>query len=258
MSREEKRGWLSSVMVHLVLAVILFAVKVDETKTAPEFLEVSWENLSSTPVPMVRSSSKTSSSAPSSAGISVKREERIRKTPVNLPERSPGFDAQDPPLPPSRKSAVEEEYVPAGKTGSSEAARGKKTTGSGLGDQEKQLAVNGSGGSGKTPGLSGGDGTDVGKSVGYSMQWGDGGTRRLIAGDLPEYPEGVSVETQIRVEAVVTPAGKVRTVRPIQKGNKRLEDAALNQVRKWLFEPLGAGVRQVDQTCNITFNFVLR
>lgn len=254
MSREEKKGWVGSLIFHLVLAIVLFVIRVDETRTEPEFVEMSWGKLSNVTV------SAAPSSPPSSAAVPVKRKERVQKVPVNLPERTPGFDEKDPPLPPTRKSLVEEEYSPAGATRSSDAARGKSAAGSGLGTEEKRLAMNGKGESGKAPGpsLTGGEGTDVGKSVGYSMQWGDGGTRRLLSGELPQYPEGVSVEAQIRLEAVVTPGGKVRTIRPVQKGNKKLEDAALNQVRNWLFEPLAPGVRQADQLCVITFNFVLR
>lgn len=254
MSREEKKGWLGSVIVHLLLALVLFIIRVDETRTEPEFLELSWGNLSSTAI------SAAPSTPPSSAAVPVKSKDRVQKVPVQLPERTPGFDEKDPPLPPSRKSLVDEEYSPSGASRSKEAARGTKATGSGLGTEEKRLAMNGIGESGKTPGpsLTGGEGTDVGKSVAYSMQWGDGGTRRLLVGELPQYPEGVSVEAQIRIEAVVTPGGKVRTMRPVQKGNKRLEDAAIDQVRNWLFEPLTSGVRQADQICLITFNFVLR
>jgi hypothetical protein len=40
------------------------------------------------------------------------------------------------------------------------------------------------------------------------------------------------VEAQIRVEAVVTPAGTVKSVRPAQKGNARLEDVAMRELKQ--------------------------
>ena len=92
----------------------------------------------------------------------------------------------------------------------------------------------------------------------YSMLWGDGGKRRLLVGDLPVYPDGVNVEAQIRIEAVVMPGGKVKSMRPVQKGNTRLEESAMSEVKDWVFEPLARNARQSDQTCVITFNFVLR
>ncbi len=253
MSKEEKKGWVGSILIHVVIALVLFLLRVEETRTEPEFLEVSWGKLSHVPINTAPSSPNSSAAEP------VKKKELVQRVPVELPERTPGFDDQDPPLPLSRKSPVEEQYNPSG-TRRTESAQGTKEAGTGLGNEDRNLAANGIGESGKTPGpsLTGGEGTDVGKSVAYSMQWGDGGTRRLLVGDLPVYPEGVNVETQIRIEAVVMPGGKVRSMRPVQKGNIRLEQAAMAEVREWVFEPLASRVRQVDQVCLITFNFVLR
>jgi len=60
------------------------------------------------------------------------------------------------------------------------------------------------------------------------------------------------------MEAVVTPDGKVKSVRPAQKGNARLEDAASRVLRTWRFEPLPRAFPQRDQRCLVTFNFTLR
>jgi len=66
------------------------------------------------------------------------------------------------------------------------------------------------------------------------------------------------VEAQIRVEAVVTPAGTVKSVRPAQQGNARLEDVAMRELKQWRFEPLSRNLPQKDQHCIVTFNFALR
>jgi TonB family protein len=50
----------------------------------------------------------------------------------------------------------------------------------------------------------------------------------------------------------------VKSLNPIQKANERLEEAALEKVRFWRFEPLSSTQPQVDQTCTITFNFKLK
>jgi TonB family protein len=91
-----------------------------------------------------------------------------------------------------------------------------------------------------------------------AMEWTGGGTRRKLSGALPGYPAGESNEAQIRLEAVVTPEGKVRNVRPVQKANARMENVAMRAVGLWTFESLPPGVVQRDQTCLITFNFRLR
>jgi TonB family protein len=72
------------------------------------------------------------------------------------------------------------------------------------------------------------------------------------------YPKGVNIEAQIRLEAQVMPDGRIRAVRPVQKGNTALEEAAIAKVRHWIFEPLALSIPQRDQNCVITFNFVLQ
>jgi TonB family protein len=91
-----------------------------------------------------------------------------------------------------------------------------------------------------------------------AMEWSGGGMRRKLSGALPAFPAGESNEAQIRIQAVVTPEGRVESVRPVQKGNARMESAAMKEVRAWTFEPLPPGVAQRNQTCLITFNFRLR
>jgi hypothetical protein len=252
-SKEDKKGWLGSIVVHLVLAVILLLWRNELTVSEPEFLEVSWGTMSSVPV-------KPAPTAPvSSAASRSTQTAAYKQVPVDLPERSPTFDEKDQPLPRLRKADVREGSPLASSTIAKSEA-GNRETGTGLGEKEKFSTVTGAGESGAMPGKSivGGDGTDAGKSVAFSMQWGDGGKRRLVNGDLPVYPEGVSVEAQIRLEAIVLPSGKVKTLRPVQKGNTRLEDAAMKKVRDWVFEPLGASAPQKEQPCLITFNFILR
>lgn len=253
MSREDKKGWTGSIVVHVLIALILFFVEATEIRTEPEFIEVSWGKLSNIPV------NPAPSTPPSLLSERIQQNQTVQHVPVDLPERTPGFDENDPPLPVARKTPIEEQERSSG-VRSKAPTPGKERSLASLGDGDQLRRESGIGESGTKagPSLTGGEGSDVGKSVAYSMQWGDGGTRRLLAGTLPEYPEGVNVEAQIKLEAVVMPGGRVKTLRPVQKGNKKLEDAAMAEVRNWVFESLGSSVPQVDQNCFITFNFVLR
>ena len=90
------------------------------------------------------------------------------------------------------------------------------------------------------------------------MKWLAGGTRRRVAGELPKYPAGATVEAEIRLFAVVHPTGDIRALHPAEKADSRLEDAASKEVRYWRFEPLKSSKPQVDQTCEITFLFTLK
>ena len=91
-----------------------------------------------------------------------------------------------------------------------------------------------------------------------SMQWIGGGKRKKVSGALPGWPAGVSGDVHIKVEAVVAPDGRVRSVRPGQKWNARCEDAAVRAVQRWNFERLGRHVPQRDQRSVVTFSFIGR
>ncbi len=91
-----------------------------------------------------------------------------------------------------------------------------------------------------------------------SIQWIGGGRRRKAAGALPGFPAGVTADAQIKVEAVVAPDGRVRSVRPGQKGNKKCEDAAIRAVQRWRFDRLARGGPQRDQRCVVSFTFSVK
>jgi outer membrane biosynthesis protein TonB len=88
-----------------------------------------------------------------------------------------------------------------------------------------------------------------------SIQWIGGGRRRKASGAPPAFPAGVSSDVQIKVEAVVAPDGRVRSVRPGQKGNAKCEDAAIRAVQRWKFDRLPRSVPQRDQRCVVSFSF---
>lgn len=126
---------------------------------------------------------------------------------------------------------------------------------SGIGSNSKPTpGIRGVGAGGDADGFDGG----TGNGLGYSMNWLQGGTRKRISGDLPKYPEGVKVEAQISLLAVVSPDGAVKSLQPAKKGNTKLEDAAMKEVRHWRFEPLRVSQPQIDQKCEIIFLFTLK
>jgi len=138
-------------------------------------------------------------------------------------------------------------------TGEKETWAGGALEGEGSGTEGKL----GAGGDGAGfPGS--GVGAGIGRGGGYGLEWSGGGTRRKISGDLPAYPEGLNVEAQVRLQAIVGADGSVKGVHPIQKANEKLEDAAMTKVRFWKFEPLNSSQPQLDQTCTIIFNFKLQ
>lgn len=90
---------------------------------------------------------------------------------------------------------------------------------------------------------------------GFSMRWLQGLTRSKISGELPNYPSGINVSAQVKILATVLPDGTVKSVQPVQKANRLLEDAAMKSVRNWKFERLKSTLAQVEQSCIVTFYF---
>jgi TonB family protein len=99
---------------------------------------------------------------------------------------------------------------------------------------------------------------DTDRDISYALEWEGDVTRRKVSGDIPEYPSGVNVEAVIRLRATVFPDGTVKSVQPVQRGNPRLEEAALSSVRYWRFERLSRAQPQIEQDCYITFHFTLQ
>jgi TonB family protein len=252
---DDVRGWAGSVVLHLLLALLLFLWRIDAVTGEPEYIEVGWGSVAA-----VTDYSSARPALPGSEG-SVRVPALQPSRPADLPERA--FNTGTDRLSVPRGSKLEADApVSARRTGAAERSLGQKERSAGLGTgRGKDVLAAGSGdvaGDVRNPEGPVGLGSGVGSDVAMSMQWEGGGTRRKIDGELPKYPRGVKTEAQIILAAVVTPDGAVRSVKPAQKGDSRLEEAGMAAVRRWRFEPLRSTSPAVDQTCRITFNFSLR
>ncbi|RKX71698.1 hypothetical protein DRP53_00500 [candidate division WOR-3 bacterium] len=86
--------------------------------------------------------------------------------------------------------------------------------------------------------------------------------RRILKKVLPDYPawalrQGISGTTVIRLE--VYPDGRVKSsmLVEVSSGYPELDQAVINALRKWRFEPLPPSVKREIQWGIITFKFVL-
>ncbi len=252
---EDARGWIGTIIVHLLLALVLFLWKLDLSASEPEFIEVSWGSVAD-----VATSTPARPSLPGSEGtLTTPLLQKSRA--LDLPERRFATEDEVLQMPSATKMAADDQPTKQ-RSHLAENSRGVKDRGAGLGAGQKEKftapGIGENAGELPDPLGSGVAGSDVGKSVSVSMQWSDGGTRRKISGALPEYPSGVNVEAQIKIETTVQPDGGVKALRPAQKGNTKLEEAAMKEVRLWKFEPLRKSSPQRDQTCLVIFNFLLR
>ncbi|MBI5809103.1 MAG: TonB family protein [Ignavibacteriales bacterium] len=93
---------------------------------------------------------------------------------------------------------------------------------------------------------------------GFELDFGGKGIRRISSYTLPEYPEGVSKEIDLKLRFTIRPDGTVGKIFPLIKADARLENAAINSLRQWRFEPLPPTAQQIEQTVVITFPFRLQ
>ena len=95
-------------------------------------------------------------------------------------------------------------------------------------------------------------------SFGFDINWGGKGTRKIYSWPLPKYPEGVQKEINIRLQFTILPDGSVGSIIPKTKADTKLENAAINALRQWRFEPLSQNQKQVEQTAVIVFPYRLQ
>jgi len=123
-------------------------------------------------------------------------------------------------------------YIPV-----SEMKSNKSTAGSTNGSGNQNIGSS----DGKEWGTGLGD-KGTGKGAGYgfgNIEWGGGGNRRVVEKHLPKFPDGVKTSAKIKLKFWVNPDGTVSRVVPIQRAaDPRLDQAAIEAIKKWRFNPL--------------------
>jgi TonB family protein len=260
MTRETRSGWIASAVLHVLLLLLLVVVAVPNASQESNFLVVQWGSVASaTPARGAEEGKRETAPVPAPSTRTSIRTTLQSSQPVSLPKRMlpdptqealsvPRVEKLGPPEPlaqPSQRPVlgagdrVTSDNRVEGKKGAGEEARG-----------DLPVTSPGAGASLAAPAAGGG--------APYTIEWKQGGARKLLSGELPTYPPGVSVEAQVKLLTTVQPDGSVSAIQPSQKANRKLEEAAIRQVRLWRFEPLRSDQPQIDQTCVITFLFQLR
>lgn len=94
--------------------------------------------------------------------------------------------------------------------------------------------------------------------AGFDIQWGGNGIRKIYSYVIPDYPDGVNKEADIRLRFTIKPDGTVGSIYLLTKADTRLENAAINSLWQWRFEPLNLNQSQADQTAIIVFPYRLQ
>lgn len=259
-------GWIGSVLLHVAVGYLLYISVVPQATLPTKYIELTLGSLPggegslpNFPLP------KQSDAVPG-----VEQTAENLNNPVTLPTRSFAFGTDDViHLPATKRSVNTDPSAPLSTTNKISPVKEDRTTSYFSPNQSKKegpvgIQAGGESGNGIVPGRSGagkggfGSGDGIGDNVSFGVAWVNGGNRKLLGGDVPTYPNGVNVTAQIKLRVRVMPDGTVRSVAPAQKGDTRLENAAISKVKLWRFEPLSGAQTPNEQDCTITFNFTLR
>ncbi len=105
----------------------------------------------------------------------------------------------------------------------------------------------------------GGESSGLGEgNFGFEIDFGGKGKRKIYSYIIPEYPEGVSKEIDVKLRFSILPDGSVGRIFPLIKADTKLEEAAMNSLRQWRFEPLPTLQNQSEQSAVIVFPYRLR
>lgn len=253
-SPELKQAWFGSIVLHALAALLMFFTYTAGSLPEPQFVEMSWGAAPSTLAEVPTKALETGAPVQSGEQASA-----LSDNAVALPTRSNITSPEEVINVPAARKLEANEGPSAASVGDKKLAadnRENVVSSAVTGSKEKIAAESPSPtGELSAPVGYGGVASSIGDNVSYSIQWKGGGNRQLLRGDLPKYPAGVNLNAQIKLRVVVQPRGTIKLVQPLRKGDTRLENAAIKEVRLWRFESLQYTQPALDQVCTITFNF---
>ena len=218
-------SYLASVLFHLLLLLIFMFVRMSADTPAEEYLLVGFGSGSGMGNPSEVGNTKTEEKNSPKPEKTIDKKEKVKK--VDLPKARQTDDNNIADRNEKVKEKTDDSKVKPILQGEN------KKTGSEIGGE-------GEGG------------------FGFELDFGGKGKRRIYSYNLPEYPEGVAKEIDVKLKFTILPDGTVSRIIPLIKADARLELAAINSLRQWRFEPIPATAKQVDQTVVITFPYRLQ
>ncbi len=220
-------SYLFSVAFHVILLLVFMFVKFSVDTDYSEYVTIGF-------------GSGLSMGSPGPVGVDPKTEKDIlkeEKQPVKKEEQ------KKVELPETKNKDEENLITPA------EKKKNKETT-----EADKVKPINEKDNKTKGSELAGeGEG-----GFGFEIDFGGKGTRKIYSYNLPEYPEGVSKEIDVKLRFTILPDGTVGKIFPLIKADARLELASINSLRQWRFEPLPRNAKQIEQTVVIIFPYRLQ
>jgi len=246
-SKNDWIGAATSAAVHALLLLVLLSLTAAPEPLAAGYIEVEFGSFAegrpvqrATKVPEAEASREVRPDVENRQQPVPQKE--VDSKPVDLPDqpvvpddpeeiKSPDVDEVAPDKPIEKPDPTQEDVISGGPT--------------------RAVAGQEEGSTGRETGTEG-PGLDEHKAAPYVLE---GIDRTPLRTRLPEYDEKVNAVIQVRI--TVDPRGRIVRILPLRKGNPTLEQAVMQALRQWLFNPLGSGAPQENQTGTVTFRFRL-
>lgn len=220
-------SYLVSVSFHIILAIIFMFVKMSDDLSYEEYLLVGFGSGSGLGNPSAIGTTKTINEEKSETDKNLNLKEKLKK--IDLPKARQTDENNilaQTEMKKEKTEIVDSKVKPLIKGEN-------KKTGSEIGGE--------------------GDG-----GFGFELDFGGRGVRRIYSYNLPEYPEGVAKEIDVKLRFTILPDGTVSKIIPLIKADAKLEFTAINSLKQWRFEPLPTNAKQVEQIVVITFPYRLQ
>lgn len=231
-NRIRNLSYSSSIIFHILLLVIAFLINFALEPRAKEFIELSFGDGG------FGISGGSQGIAMEESGGNTATEEKVeQKTENKVPE------VKDLSLPKSKTESKDNIINPIDKTKEIKKEKSQEKTEQG----NSNTKGTGQGSMGQGEG-----------GAGFDIQWGGNGIRKIYSYSIPDYPDGVNKEIDIRLKFTIKPDGTVGSIFLLTKADTKLENAAINSLWQWRFEPLSVNQTQSDQTAIIVFPYRLQ
>ena len=257
--KREYRGYIASLLFHIIIALIFLRISVDLSPQSPEFFELTFTTVTAgktrgevytPPIPKI-------SKPTDERTVSIKMKEV-----VDLPQRRT-VDVKEPEVPVAKKEKIftNESPVRLGdkiEVGGEPERESPEKILKMLGEEAEYIDTQDISISEKIQAdtVSEEAGMNISVVRSYTIEW-VGGPREKLRGNLPTYPQGINKTAVIRLKFQVFPNGTVGEILPMRKGNTILENVAINALKEWQFIPLEQEAPQVMQGGVITFIYKL-
>ncbi len=247
-----------TVIVHIVLLLLFFAIQVDFRPVIEEFTEVTLAG--GFRAPSIEQPSEVPDVPTQEQAMNEKINEKLPEK-IELPERrqleldeseildkvQPEFEKQLTPGNVVKKTPRANPPLPKTKSTGPTFSRREKQIEKGLFQKQLDEKL-----------MKGTQKVQINVDRQFEIDWEGEIKREIYQKRLPQFPPDVQREATIKIEFSVLPNGLIGSAILLQKGDTKLENLTLEAFKTWRFNPLPDYVEDAAQKGVITFHFKLK